>query len=51
VVIGENKTFVGGENYLKQRGIEVVNMNSKECQDLMDKFISEKPEIWYAGNL
>lgn len=48
VVIGENKTFLGGEAYLKQRGIEVVNMESKECQDLMDLFIKEKPEIWYV---
>jgi creatinine deaminase len=46
VVIGENKTFLGGESYLKQRGIEVVNMESKECQDLMDRFIEEKPQIW-----
>jgi creatinine deaminase len=48
VVIGENRTFLGGEAYLKQRGIEVVNMESKECQDLMDLFIKEKPEIWYV---
>ena len=48
VVIGENETFLGGEAYLKQRGIEVVNMQSKECKDLMDKFILEKPEIWYV---
>jgi cytosine deaminase len=40
-----------GEAYLKQRGIEVVNMESKECQDLMDLFIKEKPEIWYVDAL
>jgi len=45
-VIGENKTFLGGEAYLKQRGVEVVVMESKECQDLMDLFIKEKPEVW-----
>jgi cytosine deaminase len=45
-VIGENKTFLGGEAYLKQRGVEVVVMESQECQDLMDRFIKEKPEIW-----
>ena len=45
VVIGENETFLGGEAYLKQRGIEVVNMRSKQCQDLMALFIREKPEI------
>ena len=46
VVIGENKTFVGGEEYLKQRGIEVVVLENKECQDLMTKFIKENPAVW-----
>ena len=50
VVIGENKTFLGGEAYLKQRGVAVVNMESKECQDLMEKFIKEKPEIWLVDS-
>lgn len=45
VVIGENNTFLGGEAYLKKRGVEVVNMQNKECQDLMEKFIKEKPEV------
>ncbi|KAI1637389.1 putative cytosine deaminase [Biscogniauxia mediterranea] len=46
VVIGENKTFLGGEAYLKQRGVEVVVLDSAECKDLMDKFIMEKPDVW-----
>ena len=46
VVIGENKTFVGGEEYLKQRGIKVVVLENKECQELMNKFIKENPAVW-----
>ncbi|KAF2808595.1 cytosine deaminase [Mytilinidion resinicola] len=46
VVIGENKTFVGGEDYLKQKGVEVVILKSDECQELMKKFIKEKPDDW-----
>lgn len=46
VVIGENKTFVGGEEHLKHRGIEVVVMENEECQALMKKFIQEKPGDW-----
>ena len=46
VVIGENKTFVGGEEYLKQRGIKVVVLENKECQDLMTRFIRENPAVW-----
>ena len=46
VVIGENKTFVGGEKYLKERGIDVVVLQSDECQQLMENFIKEKPHVW-----
>jgi cytosine deaminase len=48
VVIGENKTFLGGETYLKQRGIEVVVLENAEMRELMEKFIKEKPEVWYV---
>jgi hypothetical protein len=43
---GENKTFVGGEEYLKQKGIEVVVLQNEGCQKLMQKFIKEKPGDW-----
>ncbi|ORY62206.1 putative cytosine deaminase [Pseudomassariella vexata] len=46
VVIGENKTFLGGEAYLKQRGVEVLIADDTECRELMEKFIAEKPEVW-----
>ncbi|KAI1312575.1 putative cytosine deaminase [Xylaria venustula] len=46
VVIGENKTFLGGEAYLKQRGVEVVVLDSSECRELMERMIAEKPELW-----
>jgi creatinine deaminase len=39
---------VGGEQYLKQRGIEVVVLDNAECKGLMDKFIKEKPAEWLA---
>ena len=47
VVMGENRTFVGGEDYLRQRGVEVVNLDSAECVELMDAFIAAHPEIWF----
>lgn len=47
VVIGENKTFLGGEAYLKQRGIDVVVLDNDEGKALMANFIKEKPEEWY----
>jgi cytosine deaminase len=46
VVMGENRTFVGGEDYLRSRGVEVVNLDSAECVELMAEFIAEHPELW-----
>ncbi|KAI5119026.1 hypothetical protein M0805_001849 [Coniferiporia weirii] len=46
VVIGENTNFVGGEEYLRSRGVEVVVVANQECKDLMAKFIKEHPEEW-----
>jgi creatinine deaminase len=46
VVIGENRTFVGGEDYLRSRGVEVVNLDSEACVDLMQDFIAGHPAIW-----
>jgi len=46
VVIGENKNFVGGEEYLKKRGVEVIVFENKECMGLMQKFMEEKPHVW-----
>ena len=46
VVIGENRTFMGGEDYLRSRGVEVVNIDSEECVELMRDFIAAHPEVW-----
>jgi cytosine deaminase len=46
VVMGENRTFVGGEDYLRARGVEVINLDSADCLALMNDFIAAHPEIW-----
>ncbi|KAL5000788.1 cytidine deaminase-like protein [Aspergillus recurvatus] len=46
VVIGENENFMGGEEYLKSRGKELVVLDDEECKQMMEKFIKEKPELW-----
>jgi len=46
VVIGENRTFLGGEELLRSRGVEVVVLDSQECVDLMAEFIAAHPDIW-----
>lgn len=47
VVMGENANFVGGEKYLKERGIEVVNLDDADMKATMSKFIKEHPDIWW----
>ncbi|HWH23415.1 MAG TPA: nucleoside deaminase [Candidatus Limnocylindria bacterium] len=47
VVIGENRTFRGAEDLLRSRGVEVVNLDSAECAEMMADFIAAHPELWY----
>lgn len=46
VVIGENKTFMGEEELLRSRGVEVSVADNAECYALMQQFIKEKPALW-----
>ena len=46
VVIGENKTFQGPEDYVRSRGVELVILDDRECISLMEEFIAARPELW-----
>jgi cytosine deaminase len=46
VVAGENRTFQGPESYLRSRGVEIVVVESKECRQLMERFIQENAALW-----
>ncbi len=46
VVIGENINFGGNEEFLRERGVEVILVNDPDCIALMKRFIDEKPELW-----
>ena len=46
VVIGENETLKGPEDYLKENGVELTNLDLKECKSIMKEFIEKNPEIW-----
>lgn len=46
VVIGENKTFTGPEEYLVSRDVEIVNLDNEECYQLMETFIKNNPDLW-----
>jgi len=47
VIIGENKTFLGSEDLLRENGVEVVVLNNQQCIDLMQDFILENPDLWH----
>jgi cytosine deaminase len=46
VVIGENRTFLGEEDLLRMRGVEVIVLDDAQCKEAMDQFIEENPAIW-----
>jgi cytosine/creatinine deaminase len=46
VVIGENRTFLGGEDLLRSRGVEVVVLDDPACIELMGEFIATHPDVW-----
>jgi cytosine deaminase len=47
VVIGENRTFMGAEDLLRAHGVEVVNLESRRCVEMMNAFIAEHPALWF----
>ncbi len=46
VVIGENRTFQGPEDYVRGRGVELVILDDPECIGIMEAFIANNPELW-----
>lgn len=46
VVVGENQTFLGGEDLLNARNVEVEVLDDQRCVDLMTAFITTRPEVW-----
>jgi cytosine deaminase len=47
VVVGESVTFAGGIDWLRESGVEVVDLASPECIALLGGFIAEHPELWH----
>ncbi|NOQ16402.1 MAG: nucleoside deaminase [Methyloprofundus sp.] len=47
IVVGENKTFTGPEEYLKSRGVQLELLHNLECLQLMEAFIKNNPALWY----
>ena len=46
VVVGESKTFQGGIEWLRERGVNVIDLQSAECERMLAEFVAAKPEVW-----
>lgn len=46
IVVGEAVNFDGGIEWLKENGVEVINLNSQECIEMLGDYIDENPEVW-----
>ena len=46
VIVGESETFQGGIDWLRENGVEVVDLQSAACMELLAGYIREHPEVW-----
>ncbi|MFM7376084.1 MAG: nucleoside deaminase, partial [Chthoniobacterales bacterium] len=46
VIVGENKTFQGPEEYVRSQGVDVEIRQDHDCIKLMEDFIAAEPELW-----
>ena len=46
LVVGESRTFSGGLDWLREHGVNVIDMDSAPCRELLEAFITRHPEVW-----
>ncbi len=46
VVVGESRTFSGGIDWLRENGVEVIDLDSRECRELLEGYIAAHPAVW-----
>jgi creatinine deaminase len=47
LVVGESRTFAGGLDWLRENGIDVIDLDNAECQEMMKGYIAAHPEVWH----
>src|SRR5580658_7528069 len=47
LVVGESRTFAGGLDWLRENGVEVIDLDNAECRELLEGYITARPEVWY----
>ena len=46
VIVGESKTFPGAKEFMVSHGVDVIDLNLDECEQMMSEFIETNPELW-----
>ena len=46
LVVGESRTFAGGLDWLRENGVEVIDLDNRECRELLEGYIAKHREIW-----
>ncbi len=46
VVVGESRTFSGGIEWLRESGVNVIDLDNAECREMLASYIAEHPEVW-----
>ena len=47
VIVAENTTFEGSQEFMESHGVEVINLQLAECIEMMQQFIKERPDLWW----
>lgn len=46
LVVGESRTFPGGLDWLRENGVAVIDLDDRECRELLESYIVQHPEVW-----
>lgn len=46
LVVGESRTFAGGLDWLRENGVKVVDLDNRDCRELLESYIAKFPEVW-----
>ena len=46
LVVGESRTFAGGLDWLRENGVQVIDLDDRECRELLQSYIAQHPEVW-----
>jgi creatinine deaminase len=46
LVVGESRTFAGGLDWLRENGVKVIDLDNRDCRELLEFYIAKFPEVW-----